>query len=431
VAFWLARKRREIGLLDACLARSLALPPPCAVAEVIDQKLRLAAALRAEQSLRSWAVTETALPGTQRWRTGAYEFEYGYQRADLDVRGPAIYPGIGMDEVRVQTLYTTSGMSAIAALLTALTQAQDAVALRRSPGGYGETRELLERFRGRVEPVTRAPSSTNASQRLRVDWIDSASRAGLCSQLRHSRAWHADLVVCDTTCWWRTSGRIRRVVAPVLRNGTPVVLVRSHAKLDCLGIEYGRLGSIVVATSRRTRPAWLRALMRELRQAIRLLGVAPIPAHFPPFSAGDVYSELSAARTATIMRSTRRMARRLAATPLREALAPYAHGLYLTVAPQGELRIRDVRRMVDDVSEALASAGLPVRHAGSFGFDFTALEWFPDPVRRHNVIRIAPGDLPEETIDRVADGIAAWFAEQAPRRPSRRLQPRPGIAVLP
>ena len=414
-AAYLARKEREMALIDSGLATTLALPPPHDVADAIDQKFKLAAALRAERSLSSWAITETARPEIQHWQWGAYEFGYGYQRADLEVRGPAIYtaldvPGRGR---AVETLYTGSGMSAIATLLTALLHVRGPLCVHAGRGGYGETRELCERYGERIRWVprrrTRAADPQTAGTHIAL--VDSMS-----GDLPHGddpMQHGTELVVFDTTCFWRDSGRVGRVLRWAHRHDVPVALVRSHAKLDCLGVEYGRLGSLVLAWRRHPGTVWMKDLVSEARSAIRLLGVAAIPAHFPPFAGGAVYAACSAARTAAIVRNTRRLAARLIATPVGRGVKVYPHGLYLTIQPQGELRIQDVKRAISGLCDALADSGLPVKHAGSFGFDFVALEWFPDPLTRRNVIRVAPGDVPATTMDAVAHGIVGWFALQS------------------
>ncbi len=65
------------------------------------------------------------------------------------------------------------------------------------------------------------------------------------------------------------------------------------------------------------------------------------------------------------------------------------------------------------MSDDLRRAGLPIRHAGSFGFDFAATEWFHDATTDRYSVRVAVPDLPTAIWDELTDAIAAWwFAHQ-------------------
>jgi hypothetical protein len=58
----------------------------------------------------------------------------------------------------------------------------------------------------------------------------------------------------------------------------------------------------------------------------------------------------------------------------------------------------------------LRRAGLPLRHAGSFGFDFGATEWFRDTSCNRHVVRIAVPDLPTLLWDQVARAVVEWWS---------------------
>jgi hypothetical protein len=422
---YLERKFREIALLNDCLASPATLRRPVSAVDAIETKFRLAAAIKAEQVKRNWSATETARIPAPHAANGAFEFSYGYQRADLAVDGPPIYPLLDATAAgfAAETIYTSSGMSALAALFTALATLHDRVELLVPPGCYGETRELLGRFRGRFHtvPLDVGPRPTGSPRALRALLLDSSLR-GRRRYLLPVPVRDIDLAIFDTTCYWRNSARIRRTIRWAAQAHIPLVLVRSHAKLDCLGVEYGRLGSVVVAVPAglaASRSARVReGLAHETREAVRLLGAAPTPANFPPFAGAPQFSRCSAGRIAAIIGNNRRMSRTLSrALGGPRVVGEFQHGLYLTLAPERDLSVEEASDAAASLCREAASSPVPIAHAGSFGFDFLAIEWFADPLLERNVIRVAVSDVPPSSLDALTSAIIRWWPRHAHAAP--------------
>ena len=69
------------------------------------------------------------------------------------------------------------------------------------------------------------------------------------------------------------------------------------------------------------------------------------------------------------------------------------------------------------MSNDLARAGLPIQHAGSFGFDFAATEWFRNPATDRYSVRIAVPDLPTAIWNDLVEAIARWWSAHQRRSP--------------
>lgn len=416
---YLERKHEELRLLNDCLRKPLDMARPRSVDDLVRSKFQITAALRAEHELLGWKATETAWSQTADTASGPFAFSYDYQRADLTVRGPPFYE---LDGGSASTaIYTASGMAAISAVLLASAQILEKADILVLPGSYGETLELIQGFipQLRIEalklPLGEAFAAANSP---RILLLDSCSFAGAFEAALRCDGSGLDLLVFDTTCFAGRSGRIRRVLRWARRCNIPLVLVRSHNKLDSLGAEYGRLGSVVFVQGNEQQRAggadWTR-LASETRNAVRLLGGAALPAHFPPFAGSAAYWTLTKKRVAAILRNGRSAARYFAATlPMLSAELHFAHGLYVTLRGKRPLDEAAARQAAEDMSCELRRQGFPIRHAGSFGFDFAATEWFHDATTDQYSVRVAVPDLPTELWNELAAAIARWWlADQA------------------
>lgn len=416
----LERKHEELRLLNDCLRSRLDLARPRSVDEVVRSKFQITAALRAEHELHEWKATETAWSHTAAPASGPFEFSYDYQRADLTVRGPSFYEfDCGCTSIAI---YTASGMAAISAVLLASAQMIEKADVLVLPGSYGETLELIRGFvpHMRLEALKLPQGDAFApADSPRILLLDSCSFAGAFQAALRCDGSGLDLLVFDTTCFAGRSGRIRRVLGWALRYGVPLVLVRSHNKLDSLGAEYGRLGSVVFVQGNEHQQRaggveWAR-LASETRNAVRLLGGAALPAHFPPFAGSAAYWALTQRRVAAILRNGRSTARYFAAKlPALSAELHFTHGLYVTLRGKRALDEAAARQAAEEMSSELRRKGFPIRHAGSFGFDFAATEWFHDATTDQYSVRVAVPDLPTELWNDLAIAIARWWlAHQA------------------
>ena len=355
--------------------------------------------------------------------SGAFQFEYDYQRADLDVRGPSFYSSRNGSGT---TVYTVSGMAAISALLMATAQVFGEADVLIGSNSYAETIELIDVHLKQLKQVVfdRRLDEVELSlrPRPRILLVDSSTSwvvfetALRCTQLP------VELIIFDTTCFSSGSGKISRVLNYASRASIPVVLVRSHNKLDSLGVEYGRLGSAVFIEYP-CHAAGLKLLQNlhvEMRNAVRLFGGAALPAHFPPYVGGQRYRALTDKRVASMLLNNRKAAQYFSKVlPGLTGELHSAHGLYVTLLPAEHLEEHQTRDVTGELCADMERAGLPLRHAGSFGFDFGAAEWSRDRIRGCYVVRIAAPDLPSAAWDQVIEAVASWWKAHQSKRKSR------------
>jgi hypothetical protein len=173
------------------------------------------------------------------------------------------------------------------------------------PNSYGETAELIDGHAKHLRRIelgrSLAEITSFRGSRPRILLLDSCTSVGAFEAIVKCAQPLLDLVVFDTTCFSSGSGHIVRALNWAHDTKIPIVLLRSHTKLDSLGVEYGRLGSVVFTSGPHAKD-----LLTETRNAVRLFGGAALPAHFPPFVGAPAYRSLTNRRVAAILRNNRR-----------------------------------------------------------------------------------------------------------------------------
>lgn len=414
--YW-ERKNDEVALLRAHLGFASA-PAIVTVPDLVREKQFLRAQILARFIADHPHLTESNLGNPAMELDGA-PLRFEYQRYDLRLQrkpfAPWIYPALALPALCSYGLLCASGMSAVAAVLTSLDLIhRDDRPIYISPDTYFETRHLIGDYLHRLEPVFELPAELARCGVVLLDSIcldDPLDRLGGCALEA------ACAVVLDTTCYDLAAPEISRVVERCRAAAVPCVLVRSHLKIDTLGLEYGRLGSIVVVLPRpcpRGPARFARVLRRRVADFLIKMGtVCSIPSYFP-LASDPTFRGFNQRRNAVMRANNLRCAAALADQVHARSAARirvHHHGrffyLYTPTSDRGH---------ASALAHALLDAGCCARPAASFGYDFTAITRLPGPHGDH--LRISLPDFSADELALAIEVIARFAIARFPAQPT-------------
>jgi hypothetical protein len=386
---------------------------------------------------------------------------YDYDRAEITFgpESPLARPYGWADgtDCRVQAWYARTGMAAITTWLIAVARMATERGQRHlvlSNRLYHETGILFDTVRlQQVE--TRAYDDCDALLAAAaaasgpvVVFLDSSRPQGdaatVARVLREANPEQVSCVVWDNTCAPATESPFGADL-PLTELATALLLIRSHAKLDQLGLEFCALGSMAMlapaqAAARPAAQAWWEALDRFVPETLAVTGVCASPAAMRLLVALGLPNPRLSEPANEYLRAANTLAGQLLAEQLdptgRYRVECSEHRCFVEIhildlpGPENEIGVLPTWPAWDDLDRELtaleqdaARDAIPVWKSASFGFHYTGLSWYSSDVPPrprgcpHTVLRLCVGMHDPEVTARVTElvvrrlvGKQAWGA---------------------
>jgi hypothetical protein len=316
-------------------------------------------------------------------------FNYEYQRYDgiISYRYSSnIIPLFNDKRIAKRTFFTSSGMGGISSFFISLF-AYGRYNIRHLPDIYFETIDILSRF--------------NRKDGMPVYYIDSIQIDTDNSFLELFNSSNNRIVVLDTTCW--SYNQTSEIIKELLGQGHICIALRSHTKLDMLGTEYSKLGSVTYYISKSSKHEQIEVMKEMLSNHMRMighLGIWATPDAFPAFWRDERFIAASTNRTIAIQKANRMAAKTLIEQNTIPFVLP-AHSLFilLQIFEKTNDATKKLTAFIEMFVEKEKSLGLPIRRATGFGFDDVVVDVYYDNQAKKNIVRIAFGDIPFEFIE--------------------------------
>lgn len=310
---------------------------------------------------------------------------YRYQRQDFVIEGASplevFYPGL-KSSLNVTGHFTRSGQSATFGTSLALKNWDEKFTLRfLAPQTYFETIRVLDGLK-----IPRRADAETA-------FLDSSTLEK--DPLEYLKDQKLKRLIVDTTNWCITSRKIQNVITWAEDQKVELFLLRSHLKLDCLGGEYGLLGSVVRISAEQDKE-WDKFFLETFSYS----GLLAVHEQLYPFLWDETFLKLTEARTERIKSNTSYLTKELSEFfkelkhPLR--LQTPNHGLFFNIHYKGK-----ADHHPDKFLRLSFLHQVPAKYCDSFGFDFLSLTnvvSFYENVQESS-LRFCSGDNTEQVAD--------------------------------
>ncbi len=409
------RKAAELECLAGYAAEPRIERVPSTHHQVIDQKLRLKVAIRQKNINPLWGMSN--ITGERFIDCHGFDIRYTYQRSSFRLNNPdhleLLYQNLACSKDHVSQGYLTNcGQVSISLLFHVLGSYHQKFTLETRPDDiYFETSAYLEDTKlfesgGESKRIVFLDSSTLG----KGDWDDL------------NFAPEVTLVIVDTTAYPLSSPRLAEILNLALDQEIPCALVRSHLKLDSLGMEYSSLGSLCLVYR---QPNTLCDFINEkFPKALSNMGGFATPKHIFPFYLDPEYQRLNNDRLSKVHVSNRAFYQLLQqkdmfSTSEKLGLRDFDHDMFCWISIQPNMGWDPFIDRLLEWTRSINDSGLPCRLTESFGWDFIALSAFrPDDGDQSNArladkiwnIRVSIPDIQSSDFTPFADELVGLLA---------------------
>jgi hypothetical protein len=362
-------------------------------------------------------------------RAGGLNFKFVYQRMKVDLIEESavrsIYRNLRVCKATESYgVFTTSCQAAIAALFHTLRLLLGEFTISVSDGAYWETLGFLNRFSFKVSHLKLTEIINSPVQR--VIYLDSSTETTFFNkdwpetvQINKCR-----LLIVDTTCLSLSSERLSEIIEVSKKAGLICVFVRSHMKLDCLAMEYGRLGSIVFlwpSELSRKAKTFSEDLIKTFNEVAAFQGTFANLSQIYPFITDTRFQKVNELWQKRVQRNNKQVSeylqKRVDFENASIALKKFEHEKYfwfITKRATPDKKVLDLCRALD---RNLSFLKVPHLSIASYPWDFLSITPFKRSQtilvdqKNRTVIRISVPDFEKTKIDDIKKSLLFWTSQ--------------------
>ena len=367
--------------------------------EVIKIKRRLQSKLIKQYLTKNYMLRNTNI-NHKVIEEGIFKFSYDYQRYDIKItQSNYLNFFYNCKEKDYYYYFTNCGMSALFSIFTSFKKYN--YKIERIGNIYIEIERMLDDYLIEEKEV-----------KGRVLYIDSSSYIDINELLKNKDLSIYSAFIFDTTDY--LDDICISIINKLLQYGKMVCLVRSHIKLDMLGAEWNKLGSICVINPKTisdTDKILSNKLKETMNIILSIIGGFAYPENMPLIWNDSKFKEINAKRIAIIKKNSQYLYNRLMEIFDKNEICYPFHQMFILLRINHKLSLEEVNCEIDKYIKNSKYKGL-VNFADSFGLDYYALSnYWESMAEEYPVVRIIVSDYPEEINKLIVDDMIIWLKE--------------------
>ena len=329
---------------------------------------------------------------------GKFNFSYDYQRYDIKItQNDYLDFFYNCKEKDYYYYFTNCGMSALYATFTSFKKHN--YKIDRIGNIYVEIERMLDEYLIDEKEVKGT-----------ILYIDSSSYIDIEELLKDKDLSVYSGFIFDTTDY--LDDLCLPIINKLLKYGKIICLVRSHLKLDMLGTEWNKLGSICVINPKNisNKDKELSNKLKEtMNIVLSIIGGFAYPENIPLIWNDSNFKKINSKRIELIKKNSSYLYDRLTEVFDKDEVCYPFHKMFVLLRINHKLTLEEVDKEIDKYIKDCKYKGL-VNFADSFGLDYYALSNYWESMdAEYPDVRIIVPDYPEEINKLIIDDMIIWL----------------------